>query len=571
MFKLLKRLPPVKSILAIVFLLVQASCILYLPYLTAGIVDSGILAGDVGYIWRQGGIMLGFTVISLVAALLNMYIAGKIAFDLGKDLRDELFTKALSFSKTEYDRFGTSGLITRNINDVTQVQTVVEMLFKFLILSPVYLIGGIYLTWKLSPALAVPFIIVLPFMGVAAVVIYRFATPLYGKMQKLLDRLNLLFREGITGVRVIRAFANEGEDYEKYKDINRDYTRTSITAGTIMSVFVPLITLILNLATLSIVWIGGNSAAGGNMEAGAIMAAVAYSAQILTGFSLLTNAILTLPRGQVSVKRIHEVLDTQVEIVDSPAPNKPCHASLAFDDVSFHYPGAARPALSGISFEAARGQTLAVVGGTGDGKSTLLSLISRLYDSGRGSVRLGGVDVRDMAQSELHGRVSYAPQKSALMMGTIRSNMLLAKPESSDEEIWSALGAACATEFIKSLPDGLDSPVEKGGANFSGGQRQRLCIARTILKDAGVYLFDDSFSALDFKTDAAVRAAIRERLKDKITVIVAQRIGTIVDADMIAVLDNGTLAGLGTHRELLESNSVYQEIVKSQGYMEVAA
>jgi ABC-type multidrug transport system fused ATPase/permease subunit len=572
MFKILKQLPPLPTGLAIAFLLVQTGCALYLPYLTAGIVDKGIIAGDIGYIWRQGGLMLAFTVFSLAGALLNMYIAGNIAFGLGQQLRDKIFSKVLCFSQAEYDRFGTSALITRNTNDVTQVQTVVEMFLKFLILAPLYLLGGIYLTWRLNPSLAIPFVAVMPFMAVAALVIYRFATPLYNKLQKLLDRLNLLFREGLTGVRVIRAFANEEADYRKYAQTNRDYTQTSIAAGTIMSVFVPLTTLILNLATIGIMWIGGRSAAAGSMDIGAMMAAITYSAQILVGFGLLTNVILTLPKGQVSAKRIHEVLATPLSVKDCRRPLPPADVSLLFDRVDFRYPGAAGKTLENISFSLAQGQTLAIISGTGEGKTSLLGLIPRLYDVANGSIQIGGVDVRQLAQAVLHQLVSLAPQRSLLLTGTIRSNLLLAKKDATDAEIWAALDAACATEFIKKLPNGLDSPVEKGGGNFSGGQRQRLCIARALLKDAVIYLFDDSFSALDFKTDAAVRAALKTRLPAKITVIVVQRVSTIADADLIAVLDKGRLAGLGTHQELLRSNPVYQEIVRSQAYLkEVAA
>lgn len=572
MFRVLKQLPPVKAALAIAFLLMQTGCALYLPYLTAGMVDKGIVPGDMGYIWRQGGIMLAFTVLSLAGALLNIYIAGNIAFDLGKQFRDKIFTKVLSFSSTEYDRFGTSALITRNTNDVTQVQTVVEMFLKFFILAPLYLVGGICMTWKLNPSLAAPFIAVIPFMAAGAMMIYHYAAPLYSKVQKLLDRLNLLFREGLTGVRVIRAFAKEEEDFLKYEETNREYTKTSITAGTIMSVFIPLSSLILNMATISIMWIGGKLAAAGEMNIGAVMAAITYSAQILVGFALLTSVILTLPKGQVSARRIYEVLDTPVSVKDSPDPQLPCEFSLAFDRVDFRYPGAAGKVLEDISFYVEKGQTLAIVGGTGEGKTSMLGLIPRLYDGESGSVKIGGVDVRQMELADLHQLISLAPQRSSLMMGTIRSNMLLAKEDATDDEIWEALEAACATEFVRKLPDGLDSPVEKGGGNFSGGQKQRLCIARALLRKAEIYLFDDSFSALDFKTDAAVRSHMKERLQEKITVIVAQRVNTISNADLILVLDKGKVAGLGTHQELLLSNPVYQEIIRSQAYSkEVAA
>ena len=572
MFKILKQLPPVKAALAIAFLLMQTGCALYLPYLTAGMVDKGIVPGDMGYIWRQGGLMLAFTVLSLAGALLNIYIAGNIAFDLGKQFREKIFTKVLSFSSTEYDRFGTSALITRNTNDVTQVQTVVEMFLKFFILAPLYLVGGICMTWKLSPSLAAPFIAVIPFMAAGAMVIYHYAAPLYSKVQKLLDRLNLLFREGLTGVRVIRAFAKEEEDFLKYEQTNREYTKTSITAGTIMSVFIPLSSLILNMATICIMWIGGKLAAAGEMNIGAVMAAITYSAQILVGFAMLAGVILTLPKGQVSARRIYEVLDTPVSVKDSIDPQPPCEFSLTFDRVDFRYPGAAGKVLENISFHVEKGQTLAIVGGTGEGKTSMLGLIPRLYDAESGSVKIGGVDVCQMELADLHQLISLAPQRSSLMMGTIRSNMLLAKGDATDDEIWEALEAACATEFVRKLPDGLDSPVEKGGGNFSGGQKQRLCIARALLKKAEIYLFDDSFSALDFKTDAAVRSHMKARLQEKITVIVAQRVNTVSNADLILVLDKGKVAGLGTHQELLLSNPVYQEIIRSQAYSkEVAA
>lgn len=568
MNRYLKRMPLVQTVLAIFFLLIQTGCALYLPYLTAGIINNGVMTGDVEYIWRQGALMMSFTVLSLVGALLNMYFAGNIAFSLGADLREEIYAKVLSFSKVEYDKFGASALITRNTNDVTQVQSFVDMVLKFLILSPLYLVGGIYLTWRLSPSLTIPFLAVIPFMAIAAIVIYRFATPLYSKMQKMLDQLNLLFREGMIGVRVIRAFSKEKQDYEKYEETNQAFTKTSITAATIMNVFVPLITLTINTATIGILWIG---AAAGDMEVGAIVAAITYSAQILIGFALLTNVLLTLPRGQVSAKRISEILDTPLSIKDAGQSQPSDNRSLEFEQVGFSYSGAAKPALSDISFSVEKGQTIAIIGSTGDGKTSILNLILRLYDAEKGRVKIGGVDVRQMEQAALRRMVSNTMQKSSLMRGTVRSNMLMAKPEASDEQIWSALDAAEASVFVKELPDGLDSIVEKDGSNFSGGQKQRLCIARTLLKEADIYLFDDTFSALDFQTEAAVRSAIKTRLADKITVIVAQRVGTIIDADTIIVLDKGSLAGRGTHKELLQSNPVYQEIVQSQGDEEVAA
>jgi len=571
MLRIIKRLPPGKTALSITFLLMQISCALYLPYLMANIVNNGIVAGDIAYIWRQGALMIALTIFSLIGQVLNTYISAKIAYKLGMDFRSDIYRKALSFSKSEYDKFGTSSLITRNTNDVTQVQNLIEMGLKFFILSPLYLIGGIGMTFLLSPKLALIFVAVVPFLTIATIIIYKIANPLYGKMQKLQDKLNLYFREGLTGVKVIRAFGKEDDEYQKYRVANQDYTRTSITAATIMAVFVPIITLLISIATLIITWIGAGSVAAGTMEIGTIMGAISYSVQILTGFGILTSVILAIPRGQISVGRIHEVLDTPLSIQDEKTPVLPGNGSLQFEHVDFRYPGAAKRTLEDINFTVQKGQCLAIIGSTGDGKTSLVNLIARLYDVENGCVKIGGTDIRQISQPELHELVSLTPQKSTLFMGTIRENMLMGKPDATDGEIWAALDMACATEFVKGLPSGLDSIIDKSGGNFSGGQKQRLCIARTLIKNADIYIFDDSFSALDFKTDAAVRSNMKTKRSGAITVIVAQRISTIMGADLIAVLENGRLAGLGTHDGLKATNRVYGEIVDSQTYKEVVA
>ena len=571
MLRIIKRLPPGKTALSITFLLMQISCALYLPYLMANIVNNGIVAGDIAYIWRQGALMIALTIFSLIGQVLNTYISAKIAYKLGMDLRSDIYRKALSFSKSEYDKFGTSSLITRNTNDVTQVQNLIEMGLKFFILSPLYLIGGIGMTFLLSPKLALIFVAVVPFLTIATIIIYKIANPLYGKMQKLQDKLNLYFREGLTGVKVIRAFGKEDDEYQKYRVANQDYTRTSITAATIMAVFVPIITLLISIATLIITWIGAGSVAAGTMEIGTIMGAISYSVQILTGFGILTSVILAIPRGQISVGRIHEVLDTPLSIQDEKTPVLPGNGSLQFEHVDFRYPGAAKRTLEDINFTVQKGQSLAIIGSTGDGKTSLVNLIARLYDVENGCVKIGGTDIRQISQPELHELVSLTPQKSTLFMGTIRENMLMGKPDATDGEIWAALDMACATEFVKGLPSGLDSVIDKSGGNFSGGQKQRLCIARTLIKNADIYIFDDSFSALDFKTDAAVRSNMKTKRSGAITVIVAQRVSTIMGADLIAVLENGRLAGLGTHDGLKATNRVYGEIVDSQTYKEVVA
>jgi len=571
MFKIVKRLPIALSVIAIGFLIVQIICSLWLPLVTADIVNIGIKTSDTAYIWSKGYLMIALSVCSMIGAICNTFLFSRISYKLGGELRSDIYHKVLRFSKNEFDKIGTSSLITRNTNDVTQVQTLVEGGLKFLIMAPAMLIGGIIMTALLSPTLALVFLCAVPFLAISYFVIYRFASPLYDKMQRLLDSLNQFFREGLTGARVIRAFGKEGSEYEKYKAVNREYTKNYITAGTIMSVSIPLVTMLVSLATVIIVWVGGKGAESGTIEVGSIMSAISYSIQILMGFGMLTNVILAIPRGQISAKRINEVLDMPISINDPDQAVKAEKSTLIFENVDFRYQGAERKTLENINLTVTGGQTLAIIGGTGDGKTALVNLISRLYDVEKGSVKIGGTDIRDLEQKTLHGLVSYSPQKSTLFFGTIRSNMLMGKPDATDGEIWAALDMAHATEFIRTLPGGLDSAVEKGGGNFSGGQKQRLCIARALLKDASIYVFDDSFSALDFKTDGEVRRGMRGKLKDAITVIVAQRIGTVMDADAIAVIDNGKLAGLGSHEELKATNPVYRQIIDSQFYKEEAA
>jgi ABC-type multidrug transport system fused ATPase/permease subunit len=568
MTRIFKRLPPLQTMAALLFLLVQVASLLYLPYITRDIVDYGIMTGNVSYVWQRGVFMLGIAVCGLLGAICNTLIFSQLSYKLGGQLRSEVYSKAMSFGKYEFDTIGPSSLITRNTNDVTQVQTLVEMSLKFFLMAPITMVGGIVLTYVISPTLASVFIATVPLLIIAYSIIYRSANPLYSKMQRLLDQLNLSFREGLTGARVIRAFRKDDAEYDKYKAANHDYTKTAVTAGTITCFFVPLIALMINFATIVITWLAGRGVANGTMQVGDIMACVSYAAQILTGVSMVTMILSTIPRGQTSAKRIYKVLDMPLSIAEPVTAESGTGTSLVFEHVDFRYPGAQRKTLQDISLAVKGGQTLAVIGSTGDGKTSLINLISRMYDVESGSVLLGGTDVRRMSEENLHDFVSVAAQKSILFFGTIRSNMLVAKPDATDDEIWRALDMAQASEFVRSLDTGLDSAVEKGGGNFSGGQKQRLCIARALLMQAAIYVFDDSFSALDFKTDRAVRAAIKTDLKHAITVIVAQRISTVMDADMIAVLDKGKLSGFGTHDELKEQSTVYREIIASQFYEE---
>lgn len=566
MFKMIKRLSPLSVIGAIVFLLLQVVCDLYIPTLTADMVNHGIVKGDTGVILQLGIIMILISLGGFAAALLNTNISAKISYKLGCVLRKDIYRKASQFSNEEFDKIGTSSLITRNTNDVTQVQNLIEMFLKFLILAPLYLIGGVIMAYRLSPSLSTVFIIIVPVVALTAIGISMYANPLYSKMQKTIDRLNLIFREGLNGVKVIRAFGKEKLEYERYEKDNDEYTKTSIRVNAVVGLLMPIMSLIMSLATIAITWIGGKSIDSGNMEIGTMMGVIAYSAQIMTGFMLITNVISSIPRGVTSAKRINEVLDMPLTICDAKNATQTLNkeASLVFEHVTSAYQGAEKNAVEDISFHIHKGQTLAIIGSTGSGKSTIVNLIPRLYDVSRGKIFLNGTDIQEITQNTLHDRVSLIPQKSALFFGTVRENMQLGKLEATDDEIWAALKTANAEEFVRNLSGGLDAIVEKGGGNFSGGQKQRLCIGRALLKRADVYVFDDSFSALDFKTDGIIRTALKEKLTNAVTVIVAQRISTIMNADKILVLNEGKIAVIGTHDKLKQSSDVYKEIITSQ-------
>lgn len=573
MVQFIKKLSPLAVCAAILFLILQVVCELLVPTLTARMVNEGIVKGDTGFIWMQGAFMLLVSIIGFVGALLNTRIAAKIAYKFGGIVRQDIFRKVSQFSNDEFDKIGAASMITRNTNDVTQLQNLIEMGLKFLILAPLYLVGGVYMSFRLSPSLTTIFIILTPIVAAAAIGVSFYANPLFEKTQQKIDRLNLIFREGLNGVKIIRAFGKEKYEYDKYQQINKEYTDISIRANAILGLLMPLMSLLMSLSAIFITWFGAKGFAGGSMEIGTIMGVIGYSAQILTGFMLITNVISSIPRGQVSAKRINDVLNMPLSICDKNGAKTKVsgNASLTFDNVSFGYHGAEKNALENISFTAQKGQTLAIIGGTGAGKSTLVSLITRFYDPTSGSVRLNNTDVRDLTQETLHNEIGLVQQKSLLFFGSIRDNMKIGNPDATDEEIWSALTTAGAEDFVRAMDGGLDAVVEKGGGNFSGGQKQRLCIARALLKKAEVYVFDDSFSALDFKTDAQIRAALREKTKNAIMVIVAQRIGTIMDADMILVLDEGRVAGIGTHKELEQTNATYKEIIASQfGREEIA-
>lgn len=565
MGKIIKRMSISKAIIAIIFLLIQAGCDLYIPTLTASMINQGVVAADMGAIIQIGGIMLSFSLASVVSALLNTYISAKVSYRLGNDLREAVYRKITAFSNVEFNRFSASSLITRNTNDVTQVQSLVEMGLKFLILTPIYLIGGIYLSFRLSPALTSAYLIVVPILLGIAFLIFHFTNPLFEKMQTSIDNLNRIFKEGLTGIKVIHAFNKEETEYQRYEAENASYTKVSIRSNTILNFLMPFMSLAMSLVTIAITWFGAGFIDNGSMEIGTLIGVTAYTSQILMGVALLTNIVSSIPRGQVSARRINEVLDLPLALTDGTQEitEEVTAPLLTFDHVSFRYEGAEKDVLEAISFTVNQGESLAIIGSTGSGKTTLVNLLSRFYTVSTGTISLLGQNINELKESSLRNLISLVPQKNTLFFGTVRDNLLLARPEATDEQIWQALELAKAADFVQSA-NGLDTAVEKNGDNFSGGQRQRLCLARAFLKEAAIYIFDDSFSALDFKTDALIQQNLRLNFQQAAKIIVAQRIATVRNANKILVMNEGKIVGYGTHEELAATNAVYQEIMQSQ-------
>ncbi|MGO3731947.1 MAG: ABC transporter ATP-binding protein [Vagococcus sp.] len=565
MIKIIKKMSSVAIISAILFIVIQIICDLYLPTLTSDIIDKGVSQGDIHYIWRVGFVMLGVSLIGIIASIFNTLIASTESQKLGKKLRSEIYEKVEYSSYSGFDKVGTASLITRTTNDVNQIQMVSQMFLRIMINAPITLIGASVLAYSRDPELTKIFLYIIPALIIVVGGTMYFAVPLFKSLQDKTDRLNLVFREGLTGVRVIRAFNQTTFEENRFDDANKDYTQTAIKVNVLMSFLLPIITLIISITNVSIIWFGGHNIANGTLEVGNMMAFMTYAMQILMSFMMMTMIFIFVPRAQASAKRINEVLDMDNDIADVSHPkvfNTTGH--LAFDDVTFRYAGAENPAVSEVDFHAKPGDTVAIIGGTGSGKSTLVNLIPRFYDVEAGHVRVNQTDVRDVSQKQLRDRIGFVPQKAVLFTGTIRSNMKYGKKDATDEDIWRALEIAQAKSFVEELEGGLDSVVEQGGGNFSGGQRQRLCIARALIKPADIYVFDDSFSALDFKTDASLRQALSESITESVVVIVAQRISTVVEADTILVLDEGKMVGKGTHQELKETNQTYQEIIASQ-------
>lgn len=569
MIKLFRFLKPYRLQVALVLLLVflQSLAELYLPTLMADIVDHGVVQGDTPYIWRVGGLMLlvaaGGAVCSVGASLWS----AKSASGFARDLRSRVFGHVERFSLSEFDKIGTASLITRTTNDITQVNQVLTIMMRVMVMAPMMCIGGIVMAVSKDATLSLVIISIVPVLAGFIFFIFRKGGPLFKAVQMKLDKLSLVLREHLTGIRVIRSFNRIGHEQERFDRANRDLTDTAIQVNRIMASMMPVMMLALNFAGIAIIWFGGIRIDAGHMQIGDLIAFIQYAWQIMFSLVFASMMFIMIPRASASAARINEVLSMTPDIRDAEGAKRDTDAarpSVEFRNVSFRYPGAEKQALSDISFATYPGEVTAIIGGTGSGKSTLVHLIPRFYDVEEGQVLIGGIDVREMTQESLRAQIGLVPQKALLFTGTIAENIRYGKEQATDEEVRRAAEIAQASEFIRSMKDGYDSPISQGGANVSGGQKQRLSIARALVRKPGIYVFDDSFSALDFKTDAKLREALRAETADACVILVAQRVSTVMDADRIIVLDEGRIVGMGTHRELLQTSGVYREIVASQ-------
>ncbi len=566
----------------VVFIFVQVIANLYLPTLMADIVDKGIAHKDtvqtisilgftgsykgVDYILRIGAFMLVISLGGGICSIASSFLSSRTAVGLGRIIRNKLFTKIEKFSLHEFDKIGTATLITRTTNDVTQVQQVTVMMFSIMLFAPLTGIGGIVMALREDKPLTLIFAIVIPLLILIIGVVLKIALPLFKQMQIKLDKLNLVMREGLTGIRVIRAFNRTQHEIVRFDGANADLMDNAIKVNVIMAFLMPIMMLIMNFTTLAIIWYGGKRIDASSMEIGSLIAFIQYGMQILFSFLMISMIFIMVPRAQASAVRINEVLDIEPDITD---PEKPAVAAekrgyVEFKDVSFSYSGAEQPAISSISFSAKPGEVTAIIGGTGSGKSTLINLIPRFYDVSSGSVMVDGVDVREMSQKDLRAKIGFVPQKNVLFSGTIADNIRYGKDEATLDEIKHASEVAQASEFISGMEGGFDHIITQGGTNVSGGQKQRLSIARALVRKPEIYIFDDSFSALDFKTDARLRVALKKEIADSTVLIIAQRVATVMGADRIIVLDEGQIAGTGNHKELMSTCKVYREIVSSQ-------
>lgn len=539
---------------------------LFLPTLMADVVDVGIVNNDVPYILKVGGWMIVCAIAAVLLTVAMSYFASKVALGFGRDVRRKLFINVENLSLQSFDKLGPASLITRTTNDVKQVQDVLNMLLRIMTRAPLMLVGGIILAVSRDPGLSLVFLGALPILAIVIFFITRKAIPYFTALQKKTDRLNLLIREGLIGIRVVRAFNRVEFEKTRFNQANEDFRDTGIKVNKIMSLMFPFMMIIMNFTNIAIIWFGAIRIDQGQMQVGNLMAFLQYAGMILFSLIMLSMALVMIPRAQASVKRINEVLMLKPEVSDPEVEEQSSglEGHVEFKNVTFRYAGAEKPALENISFHAKPGQTTAIIGSTGSGKSTLVKLIPRFYDIEDGQILVAGIDVRKMKQKTLREKIGYVPQKASLFRGSIADNMRFGKQDASEVEITQALSTAQATHFVNEKEDGIHSTVEQAGANLSGGQKQRLSIARALIRKPEVYLFDDSFSALDYKTDAELRRALKQETRNATIILVAQRVNTVVDADQIIVLNEGKIAGIGTHKQLLAENKIYQEIVSSQ-------
>ncbi|MCX8455689.1 ABC transporter ATP-binding protein [Paenarthrobacter ureafaciens] len=558
----------------VVFQLAQSIASLYLPTLNADIIDQGVATGDTGYILRMGAVMLLITLLQIACAVIAVYFGAKAAMSLGRDLRDAIFGRVGEFSEQEVSRFGAASLITRSTNDVQQVQQLVLMSCTLMVTAPMLSIGGVIMAVRQDAQLSWLIAVAVPVLLVCVGLIVTRMVPLFRKMQVRIDAVNRVLREQLTGIRVVRAFVREDMESLRFGKANDDVTDVALRAGRLMALMFPVVMLVMNISSVAVIWFGSFRIEDGSMQVGTLIAFLSYLMQILMSVMMATFMAVVIPRASVSADRIGEVLGTDSSV---QPPSNPVsltghrRGELEMRDVGFAYPGAEQPVLSGVSFTARAGQTTAIIGSTGAGKTTLVNLMPRLFDATSGSVRMDGVDVRELQPDHLWGHIGLVPQKPYLFSGTVRSNLLYGKPDATDDELWQALAVAQARDFVEEMDGGLDAPISQGGTNVSGGQRQRLAIARALVKQPELYIFDDSFSSLDTATDARLRRALKQHTQGATLVIIAQRVSSIADADRILVLDDGRIVGQGTHDELLETSETYREIVASQLAAEEAA
>ena len=555
---------PLAVVVALQFVGTMAG--LFLPSINADIIDRGVVTGDTGYIVRHGGLMLIVSLVQIICSVIAVWFSARNAMGFGRDVRAAIFARVGTFSAREVQHFGAPSLITRETNDVQQVQMLVLMAGTLMVSAPIMMVGGIIMAAREDLGLAWLVLAVVPVLGLSIGLIVRKMVPNFRVMQDRIDEVNRLLREQITGVRVVRAFVREEHETARFRDANAELTVVAVRAGRWQAGMFPVVMVVANLATVGVMWFGGHRVESGQMEVGALTAYISYLMQIVMSVMMAMFMLMMVPRAAVCADRITEVLDTDSSVVppSDPVTRLPERVSLELDDVTFAYPGADEPVLRGVSLVAEPGQTVAVIGSTGAGKSTLVNLVPRLFDVTSGSVAVGGVDVRRLDMDTLWSRIGLVPQKAFLFRGTVADNLRYGKADATEEEMWQALEIAQARDFVEAMPDRLDATIAQGGSSLSGGQRQRMAIARAVIRRPDIYLFDDSFSALDLTTDARLRAALKPVTRDAAVVIVAQRVATIRQADVIVVMEDGAVVGRGTHDELLESCGTYREIVQSQ-------